>query len=165
MNRKLQLYEAEALIALGEVAARRQNLAAARERWEQARGTIGGAAQVGAEPEFLATWTKSLLLLGDTATARPVLDQLALMGYQTRDFEALLNDDKAVISNAAYRAAMRQRPTRHHQRRRNPLSSRILRVAELLAASTRVSQIIIRGLSNAYQNQRAMQRQRWNSYD
>jgi eukaryotic-like serine/threonine-protein kinase len=93
-NRKLQLYEAEALIALGEVAARRQNLAAARERWEQARGTIGGAAQVGAEPEFLATWTKSLLLLGDTATARPVLDQLALMGYQTRDFEALLTTTK-----------------------------------------------------------------------
>jgi len=94
VNRKLQLYEAEALIALGEVAARRQNFAAARERWEQARGTIGGAAQVGAEPEFLATWTKSLLLLGDTATARPVLDQLALMGYQTRDFQALLTTTK-----------------------------------------------------------------------
>jgi len=94
VNRKLQLYEAEALIALGEVAARRQNLAAARERWEQARGTIRGAAQVGAEPEFLATWSKSLLLLGDTATARPVLDQLALMGYQTRDFEALLTTTK-----------------------------------------------------------------------
>jgi len=94
MSRKLQLYEAEALIALGEAAARRQNLAAARERWEQARGTIRGAAQVGAEPEFLATWSKSLLLLGDTATARPVLDQLALMGYQTRDFEALLTTTK-----------------------------------------------------------------------
>jgi hypothetical protein len=94
VNLKLQLYEAEALVALGEVAARRQNLAAARERWEQARGTIGGAAQVGAEPEFLAIWTKSLLLLGDTATARPVLDQLALMGYQTRDFEALLTTTK-----------------------------------------------------------------------
>jgi tetratricopeptide (TPR) repeat protein len=94
VNRKLQLYEAEALIALGEVAARRQDMAAARDRWEQARGTIGGAAKIGAEPEFLATWTKSLLLLGDTATARPVLDQLALMGYQTRDFEALLTTTK-----------------------------------------------------------------------
>ena len=94
VNRNLQLYEAEALIALGEVLARRQNLAAARERWEQARGTIGGAARVGADPDFLATWTKALLLLGDTTTARPVLSQLALMGYQTPDLEALLQTTK-----------------------------------------------------------------------
>jgi hypothetical protein len=98
VNRNLQLYEAEALIALGEVLARRQNLAAARERWEQARGTISGAARVGAEPDFLATWTKASLLLGDTTTARPVLSQLALMGYQTPDLEALLK-----TTNQTYR--------------------------------------------------------------
>jgi tetratricopeptide (TPR) repeat protein len=89
-NRNLQLYESEALIALGEVAQRRQNPAAAREHWEQARGAISNAARVGADPEFLANWTKALLLLGDTDTARPVLNQLATMGYQTPDFEALL---------------------------------------------------------------------------
>jgi eukaryotic-like serine/threonine-protein kinase len=94
MNRNLQLYEAEALIALGEVAARHQDLAAARERWVQARGTIGGAARVGADPEFLATWTEALLLLGDTDTAQPVVHQLATMGYQTPDFEALLKTAK-----------------------------------------------------------------------
>lgn len=93
-SRKLQLYEAEALIALGEVAARRPNLAAARERWEQARSTIGGAAQVGAEPEFLATWAKSMVLLGDTTAARAILDQLGLMGYQTPDFKVLLTMTK-----------------------------------------------------------------------
>jgi hypothetical protein len=36
----------------------------------------------------------ALLLLGDTATARPILDQLALMGYQTPEFEALLKTAK-----------------------------------------------------------------------
>jgi eukaryotic-like serine/threonine-protein kinase len=90
VNRNLRLYEAEALIALGEAAAQRQNLAAARERWQQARGTLEGAARVGADPEFLAAWSQALLLLGDTDTARPVLDQLATMGYRTPDFERLL---------------------------------------------------------------------------
>jgi hypothetical protein len=60
INRHLQLYEAEALIALGQVAARRLNVAAVRERWEQARSDIGGAALVGADPDFLSTWTVSL---------------------------------------------------------------------------------------------------------
>jgi hypothetical protein len=61
-NRNQQLYEAEALIALGEVAERRRNPTTARERWEQARGAIGSAARVGADPFFLANWTKALLL-------------------------------------------------------------------------------------------------------
>ncbi len=90
VNRNLQLYEAEALVELGVVSARRHNPTAARERWEQARRTIGEAARVGAEPEFLATWTMATLLLGDTAAARPVLDQLASMGYLTPQLEALL---------------------------------------------------------------------------
>jgi tetratricopeptide (TPR) repeat protein len=90
VNRNLKLYEAEALIALGEVSARRQDLATARDRWEQARGTVGGAAQIGADPDFLAAWSKALLLLGDTAGAHPILNQLALMGYQPPDFVALL---------------------------------------------------------------------------
>ena len=89
-NRNLRLYEAETLISLGEVAERRQNPAAAHERWTQARGAIDGAAQVGADPDFLATWTEVLLLLGDTGAAQPVLRQLAAMGYQTPDFAVLL---------------------------------------------------------------------------
>jgi tetratricopeptide (TPR) repeat protein len=89
-NRNLRLYEAETLISLGEVAERRQNPAAAHERWTQARGAIDGAARVGADPDFLATWTKALLLLGDTGAAQPVLRQLAAMGYQTPDFALLL---------------------------------------------------------------------------
>jgi tetratricopeptide (TPR) repeat protein len=93
-NRNLQLYEAEALIALGEVAEWRENPTTARERWEQARAVIGSAAQVGADPLFLANWTKALLLLGDADTAQPVLHQLAAMGYQTPDFEALLKRTK-----------------------------------------------------------------------
>jgi hypothetical protein len=34
MNRNLHLYEAKALIALGQVAAPARGVAAARERWE-----------------------------------------------------------------------------------------------------------------------------------
>jgi eukaryotic-like serine/threonine-protein kinase len=98
VNRNLQLYESEALIALGEVAQRRQNPAAAREHWEQARDAIARAAQVGADPDFLGNWTKALLLLGDTDSARPFLNQLATMGYQTPDFEALLK-----TTNQTYR--------------------------------------------------------------
>jgi tetratricopeptide (TPR) repeat protein len=93
-NRGLRLDEAQTLIALGEVAERHQDSAAARERWEQARGSVGSAAQIGADPYFLATWATALLLLGDRSTAQPVLGQLAAMGYQTPDFEALLKTTK-----------------------------------------------------------------------
>ena len=104
-NRNLQLYEAETLVSLGEAAARRQNVKAARERWEQARSTIAAIARVGADPEFLAVWSESLALLGDTDTIQPILQQLAGMGYQTPDFEAILK--KTGQSYQTARAALR----------------------------------------------------------
>lgn len=105
VNRSLQLYEAETLISLGEVAAQRDNAVAARAQWQQARDTIAAAAQVGADPEFLAVWARSLVLLGDTRPAQPVLQKLATMGYQTPDFDALLQ--KAKQSYPTPRGALR----------------------------------------------------------
>lgn len=91
-NRNLQLYKAETLISLGEVAARRDDSAAARTRWQQARDVIAPAAQVGADPEFLAVWARTLVLLGDTDSTQRVLQSLAAMGYQTPEFDALLKE-------------------------------------------------------------------------
>jgi tetratricopeptide (TPR) repeat protein len=93
-NRNLRLYEAETLISLGAIAELHQNPSAAHERWAQARSAIDSAARVGADPDFLATWTEALLLLGDTGAAEPVLHQLADMGYQAPDFTALVKRTK-----------------------------------------------------------------------
>lgn len=89
-DRKLRLLETQALIASGEVAERRGDSAAAREHWVRARDSIAATARVGADPHFLAAWASALLLLGDIDAARPVVEQLAAMGYQTPDFEVLL---------------------------------------------------------------------------
>jgi tetratricopeptide (TPR) repeat protein len=88
-NRNVDLYQAEALITLGEVAARQGDRDAARAHWDQARTVIADSARVGADPEFLTVWAQARLLLGDTEGARPILQQLAEMGNQTPELKAL----------------------------------------------------------------------------
>ena len=88
-DRNVHLYQAEALITLGEVAVRQQDRDVARAHWDQARNLIADAAHVGADPDFLTAWAQARLLLGDTEGARPILQQLAVMGAQTPELKAL----------------------------------------------------------------------------
>ncbi len=88
-DRGLRLLEAQARIVQGRVAAQRGEADAARGQWTQARDAVAPAARVGADPNFLAAWAGSMLLLGDTKAATPVLGQLAAMGFRTSDFETL----------------------------------------------------------------------------
>ncbi len=89
-DRSLRLLESQAQIVSGEVAAQRHDEATARGQWMRARDAMATSAQVGADPNFIATWASALLLLDDTDGARPALDQLASMGYKTRDFDTLV---------------------------------------------------------------------------
>ena len=89
-NRTLRLLEAQAFLVFGEAAARRHDAPTARERWARARDSISSAAHMGAEPDFLAALASALLWLDDTDAARPVVDELATMGYQSSDFDRLL---------------------------------------------------------------------------
>jgi tetratricopeptide (TPR) repeat protein len=102
-NRSARLYQAEALITLGEVAARQGDPAAARAQWEQARTVIASAASVGADPDFLMVWAQARLLLGDTEGARPILEQLAQMGDQRPELKALFStvDGRTPITAAS----------------------------------------------------------------
>jgi eukaryotic-like serine/threonine-protein kinase len=101
MNRSLPLYQAEALIALGEAAARRQD-PAAREHWAAAREALSPVARIATDPETLATWVRILLLLEDSAAAQPVLERLGTMGYRPPEFDSLLKSTRQ-----AYRTATR----------------------------------------------------------
>ena len=86
----LVLLSAEAEIVAGKIAAERKDAAAARDHWRQARETLTSIAGRGDDPNVLAAWASSLLLLDDMSEARPVVLKLAAMGYRTRDFTMLL---------------------------------------------------------------------------
>jgi len=88
-DRNLELLESQAHIVLGQIALLRHDRAAARHQFTQARDAVAAAARVGADPNFLAAWASSLLLLDD-AGARPIIDHLASIGYQTPDFDRLM---------------------------------------------------------------------------
>jgi eukaryotic-like serine/threonine-protein kinase len=89
-DRNVQLLESTAHIARAEVSARRHDMSVARAHWSAARDVISTAARVGADPNFLAAWASSLLLLDDMTSAQPVIERLAAMGYKTRDFDRML---------------------------------------------------------------------------
>ena len=89
-DRNLRLLEAQAHIVRGQLAARRNEEAVAREHWIQAREAIANDVTIGANPNFLSTWASALLLLGEAVTARPAIDRLVAMGYYTPDFAAVL---------------------------------------------------------------------------
>ncbi len=93
-DRNLILLEAQARITLGQVAASRNDMAAAHAQWQTARDVIAVPARLGADPNFLSALASALLLLGDRTAARPVLDQLATMGFRTPLFQALLDEKK-----------------------------------------------------------------------
>ena len=89
-DRNLRLLEAQAHIVRGQLAARRNEGASAREHWLRAREAIANDVSVGANPNFLSAWASAHLLLGEQDAARPAIDQLAAMGYHTPDFASLL---------------------------------------------------------------------------
>jgi tetratricopeptide (TPR) repeat protein len=96
-DRNLRLLEAQAHIVRGQLAARRNEGAEAREHWIQARESIANDVRIGANPNFLSVWASAQLLLGEAGAARPAIDQLMAMGYHTPDFAAML-----AAANAAY---------------------------------------------------------------
>jgi tetratricopeptide (TPR) repeat protein len=89
-DRILRLLEAQAHLVRGELAARRNEEAVAREHWIQARDAIATDVPVGSHPNFLSAWASANLLLGEPDAARPAVDQLVAMGYYTPDFATLL---------------------------------------------------------------------------
>jgi eukaryotic-like serine/threonine-protein kinase len=104
-DRNLRLLEAQAYLVRGEVLLHQGDSAAAREDWIRARTVMATAARVGADPNFLCAWAMALLLLDDLNGARPILDQLAAMGYQTPDLHALVlaKNQRYDLSGAATR--------------------------------------------------------------
>jgi tetratricopeptide (TPR) repeat protein len=89
-DRNLRLLEAQAHIVAGQLAAQRNEEAAAREHWVQAREAIANDVSVGANPNFLSAWASAHLLLGSPDAAQNAIDQLVAMGYHTPDFTVLL---------------------------------------------------------------------------
>ncbi len=90
-DRNLILIAAQAYTALGQIAARRNDAAAAHDYWRQARDAVAPAAQVGENPNFLAVYAGALLLLDEVDAARPFVEKLWSMGYRTKDFVVLLS--------------------------------------------------------------------------
>ena len=88
-DRNLKLLESQAHIVTGQIAMLRHDRAFARDQFARARDAIEAAARVGADPNFLSAWASALLLLDD-ASARPVIERLASIGYQTPDFQRLI---------------------------------------------------------------------------
>jgi tetratricopeptide (TPR) repeat protein len=89
-DRRLALLAAQTFTVLGEIAARTGNTESARRWWEQARGVIDPALQVGDDPNFLAAASTASILLDELDVARPLVVRLEAMGYRTPDFEAVL---------------------------------------------------------------------------
>ena len=89
-NRNLILLTAQGETLLGQIAARGNDMAAARADWQRARNMIVPAARIGDDPNFLAAWATTLLLLRDDAAAQAPLAKLAAMAYRSPDLLALL---------------------------------------------------------------------------
>jgi tetratricopeptide (TPR) repeat protein len=104
-DRNLRLMEAQAHLVRGQLTARRNETAAAREHWSRASGVIAKDVSVGENPNFLSTWASALLLSGQAGAARPALERLRTMGYYTPDFAAVL----ATTGSAAYVAPSESR--------------------------------------------------------
>ncbi|MFI4969032.1 MAG: hypothetical protein ACHP7D_02420, partial [Lysobacterales bacterium] len=93
-DRAWTLLAAQTHTALGQIAAKRNDIGTAHRHWAQARDTIAPAAHSGEDPNFLAAWAGTLLLLDDLDAARPLVAKLAAMGYRTADFVALATGKK-----------------------------------------------------------------------
>ncbi len=77
-------------IVLGQIAATRNDTAAAQGHWKHARDTIAPLARSSNDPNILAAFASALLLLDDLDAARPLVAKLAATGYRTPDFIALV---------------------------------------------------------------------------
>ena len=89
-DRREVLLDAQANLLLGQIAARRNDNAAAQHDWTQARDLLQPALRAGDDPNFLAAYAEALLRLDQTDPARPIIAKLNAMGYRTPDFVALL---------------------------------------------------------------------------
>ena len=104
----MTLLAAQAYTVLGQIAAMRNEMAAAHADWTQARDTIAPATKAGDDPNFLAACASALLLLDEIDAARPVVARLAAMGYRASGFVALVAAKKldyTVDANAIRRIA------------------------------------------------------------
>ncbi len=89
-SQSLTLLSAQANLVLGEIAANRGDIAAARDAWNRARDTAAPVVNVGDDPNALVTAASASLLLGEADKAQPSIAKLAAMGYRAPDFDALL---------------------------------------------------------------------------
>ena len=90
----LILLGANADIVGGQIAAIHKDMSSAHNYWTQARDAVAPITRMGDDPNVLAAWASALLLLDDSAAARPVIQKLAGMGYRTPDLDALLASKK-----------------------------------------------------------------------
>ncbi|MEP7044397.1 MAG: toll/interleukin-1 receptor domain-containing protein [Dokdonella sp.] len=79
---------------LGQIAAARDDTAAARAHWTRASETIAPIARSSQDPQVLAAWTSSLLLLGDIEAVQPLFARLSMSGYRAPDFIVLMASRK-----------------------------------------------------------------------
>lgn len=89
-DRSLILLEAQAHLLLGQFNTQNNNAAGAQHEWGLARDALQPALHAGDDPNFLAAYAEALLRLGQIDDARPIVAKLAVMGYRTPDFVALL---------------------------------------------------------------------------
>ena len=115
----LIVLSADAYIVGGQIAAKRTEPTTAREYWMQARDIIAPIARTGDDPNILAPWASTLVLLNEVDAARPALQKLEAMGYSTPDFNGLLASrrvpyavDPAVMRNVVNKLSLEV----HHQR-------------------------------------------------
>ena len=87
-DRNLLLLAAQTEVLLGRIAAAQKDAARSRKIWIAARDLIAAPSRLGRDPNFLAAYASSLLLLDDNA-AGPIVKQLESIGYSTPEFASL----------------------------------------------------------------------------
>jgi tetratricopeptide (TPR) repeat protein len=105
-SRNLVLLSAQTDTVAGQIATKRGDVAAARERWTRARNALAALGKAGNDINLLAASATCLLLLDDIEAAQPVVSKLAAIGYRTPDFVAL-TDSKHVAFPADARLSQR----------------------------------------------------------
>jgi tetratricopeptide (TPR) repeat protein len=91
MDRTHALVLARIDIVAGDIAEARNDPAGALRAWQRADATTREFASSSRDPAWVDTRIGALLRLRDIATAQPLLDQLAAMGYRHPDLTATAN--------------------------------------------------------------------------
>ena len=96
-------------IAAGDIAEARNDMAAAENAWQRAETTTQEFASTSRDPSWIDTRIGALVRVRDIGAARPLLDQLAAMGYRHPDLVATAATHGATFapeSEAARRIAL-----------------------------------------------------------